>query len=69
MSSALDTMAAAAQLQRLRVQADKAQAYHLGYRRGALRALVLGVAIGTATTGLLAWLVYIVATAGGKLPC
>lgn len=69
MSSALDTLAAAARLQRLQAQADKAQAYTLGYRDGALRALALGLAVGTATTGLLAWLVYMVATAGGALPC
>ena len=69
MSSALDTLADAARQQKLQVQAGKAQAYMKGYRDGALRALLMGLAAGTATTGLLAWLVYIVATAGGKLPC
>lgn len=69
MSSALDTLADAARQQKLQGQAGKAQAYMKGYRDGALRALVLGLAVGTATAGLLAWLVYIVATAGGKLPC
>lgn len=69
MSSALDTLAEAARQQKLQVQAGKAQAYMKGYRDGALRALVLGLAVGAATTGLLAWLVYIAVTAGSTLPC
>lgn len=69
MSSALDTLAAAARQQHLQVQAGKAQAYIKGYRDGALRAAALGLAAGWASMGLLAWLVYLVATTAAKPPC